>query len=224
MVRRRSTVRFRNGLRYKTRSEAHWTALILRCGWELSSYWEESGRSCRPGTRVPCGRSCLCPGRQSWRGRPARVSREVRGSTTGTGSLPYRRAGTRFQLRSRPVAIRTRDDDMDRPGYRSATRVTTRGSGTSFRDGLTWADCRRRGCPGNGRFRDGEPGLQPVRCGSAAGHAWAAALVSWLLPAGRTGAEVGRDRAGSGARQCATPSMTPASRLSGTAAACRVVR
>ncbi len=31
--------------RYKTRSEAHLTALILRDGWELSPYWEESGRS-----------------------------------------------------------------------------------------------------------------------------------------------------------------------------------
>jgi hypothetical protein len=53
MVRRRSTVRFRNGapqdLACEARSEAHWTALILRCGWELLPYWEESGRSCPPG-------------------------------------------------------------------------------------------------------------------------------------------------------------------------------
>jgi hypothetical protein len=56
------------------------------------------------------------------------------------------------------------------------------------------------------------------------GHAWATALVSWLVPPGWPDAEVGRDRTGSGARQSATPSMTPASRLSGTAAACRVVR
>src|SRR4029077_2820102 len=46
---------------------------------------------------------------------------------------------------------------------------------------------------------------------SRAGYAWATALVSWLLPAGGPGAEVGRDRAGSGARQCATPSMTAVS-------------
>ena len=49
MVRRRSTVRFRNGapqeLACEARSEAHWTALILRCGWELFPCWEESGRS-----------------------------------------------------------------------------------------------------------------------------------------------------------------------------------
>ena len=50
MVRRRSTVRFRNGapstgITCKARSEALWTALILRCGWELLPYWEESGRS-----------------------------------------------------------------------------------------------------------------------------------------------------------------------------------
>jgi hypothetical protein len=52
MVRRRSTVRFRNGahreLTCKARSEAHWTALILRAGWELFPYWEEFGRSCPP--------------------------------------------------------------------------------------------------------------------------------------------------------------------------------
>ena len=49
MVRRRSTVRFRNGapqeMACEARSEAYWTALILRCGWELLPYWEESGRS-----------------------------------------------------------------------------------------------------------------------------------------------------------------------------------
>jgi hypothetical protein len=49
MVRRRSTVRFRNGapqeLTCEARSEAHWTALILRGGWELFPCWEESGRS-----------------------------------------------------------------------------------------------------------------------------------------------------------------------------------
>jgi hypothetical protein len=73
-------------------------------------------------------------------------------------------------------------------------------------------------------FRDGEPGLHQSCCGPTAGHAWATELVSWLLPAGWPGAEVGRDRAGSGARQSATPSMTSASSLSGTAAACRVVR
>ncbi len=42
-------VRFRNGvpqeLTCKARSEAHWTALILRRGWELFPCWEESGRS-----------------------------------------------------------------------------------------------------------------------------------------------------------------------------------
>jgi hypothetical protein len=57
-----------------------------------------------------------------------------------------------------------------------------------------------------------------------AGQPWAAALVCWLLPAGWPGPEAGRDRAGFGARQSATPSMTAVSRLSGTAAACRVVR
>src|SRR5580704_9909822 len=60
MVRRRSTVLFRNGapqeLTCEARSEAHWTALILHCGWELSPYWEESGRSCSAGQ---------CAGQQS---------------------------------------------------------------------------------------------------------------------------------------------------------------
>jgi hypothetical protein len=35
--------------RCKSRSEAPLTALILLRGWELSSYWEKSGRSCSPG-------------------------------------------------------------------------------------------------------------------------------------------------------------------------------
>jgi hypothetical protein len=34
--------------RCKTRSETPLTALILLDGWELSPYWEESGRSCSP--------------------------------------------------------------------------------------------------------------------------------------------------------------------------------
>src|SRR5580693_3115003 len=34
--------------RRKSRSEAPRTALILLCGWELSPYWEEFGRSCPP--------------------------------------------------------------------------------------------------------------------------------------------------------------------------------
>jgi hypothetical protein len=49
MVRRRSTVRFRNRapqeLTCEARSEAHWTALILRGGWELLPCWKEFGRS-----------------------------------------------------------------------------------------------------------------------------------------------------------------------------------
>src|SRR5690349_12322161 len=56
-----------------------------------------------------------------------------------------------------------------------------------------------------------------------AGQPWAAVLVCWLLPAGWPGPEAGRDRAGSGARQSATPSMTAVSRLSGTGGACRGV-
>jgi hypothetical protein len=62
MVRRRSTVRFRNGapqeLTCEARSEAHWTAPILRDGWELLPYWEESGRS-PPAALLP--RWCGCP-------------------------------------------------------------------------------------------------------------------------------------------------------------------
>jgi hypothetical protein len=57
MVRRRSTVRFRNGapreLTCEPRSEAHWTALILRGGWELLPCWEEFGRS--PSVRALLG-------------------------------------------------------------------------------------------------------------------------------------------------------------------------
>ena len=36
--------------RCKTRSETPLTVLILLDGWELSPYWEESGRSCSPRT------------------------------------------------------------------------------------------------------------------------------------------------------------------------------
>ena len=37
------------------------------------------------------------------------------------------------------------------------TGGATRGSGTGFRDGLTWAPAGGGGCPVNGRFRDGRP-------------------------------------------------------------------
>ena len=35
-------------------SEAHCTALVLRCGWELFLCWEESGRSPPPGRCITC--------------------------------------------------------------------------------------------------------------------------------------------------------------------------
>ena len=70
------------------------------------------------------------PGRQDSLGRPTRVSREMPGFAGGNPSLPTVALG-RLQPRSRPVAIRTRDDGVDRPGRSPAIRVTTRGSGTS---------------------------------------------------------------------------------------------
>ena len=62
--------------RCKTRSETPLTALILLDGWELSPYWEESGRSCsparvagqparRPQPRDSCTRLRTCAGRLS---------------------------------------------------------------------------------------------------------------------------------------------------------------
>ena len=40
----------------------------------------------------------------------------------------------------------------DRPGYRPDSCVATRGSGTSFWDGLTWKDVTGGCRPGNGRI------------------------------------------------------------------------
>ena len=78
MVRRRSTVRFRNGapqeLACEARSEAHWTALILRCGWELFPCWEESGRSPSAGQ---AGLAPSAPVRVGW-GADAQDARPVR--------------------------------------------------------------------------------------------------------------------------------------------------
>ena len=49
----------------------------------------------------------------------------------------------------------------DRPGSRGAAR----GSGTGFRDALTWKDATSRRRPGNGRFRDGWPAAGHGDCG-----------------------------------------------------------
>jgi len=48
-------------------------------------------------------------------------------------------------------------------GYRPSTRSATRGSGTSFRDVLTWAAAVGGGRPGNGRIRDDKPARHPAR-------------------------------------------------------------
>src|SRR5205823_13249065 len=119
------------GLRYKTKSEAHWTALILRYGWEPSPYWEESGRSCLCHRARPVG--------------PRGVSREMpdpRRELEACRTVALGRGLT-------PVSIRTRDDGADRPGYRPTTRVATRSSGTGFRNGLTWAAATGGGYPVN---------------------------------------------------------------------------
>jgi hypothetical protein len=52
------------GITCKARSEAHWTALILRGGWELPPYWEEFGRSCPPSP--PVGRADAAGSREGW--------------------------------------------------------------------------------------------------------------------------------------------------------------
>jgi hypothetical protein len=126
MVRRRSTVRFRNGapLKDQVRSSLDSPHSTLRMGavavlggiWEIVSVSgpTELARSAREGE----------PGDARLRG--------------GNRRLPCRRTGTRFQPRSCPAAIRTRDDGADRPGYHPATGIATGGSGTSFRDGLSW--------------------------------------------------------------------------------------
>jgi hypothetical protein len=62
---------------------------------------------------------------------------------------------SRWQLSGRCYQRQARPSWRHRLGYRPGTRVTTRGSGTSFRDGLTWVDAVGGGGPGNGRFRNG---------------------------------------------------------------------
>ena len=94
MVRRRSTVRFRNGapqeLTCEARSEAHWTAPILRGGWGAVADVEEFGRS--PSVRALLGQtmaSVYGAGRSRTRSLPT-PSFEHLGSTPG--STPLRRA------------------------------------------------------------------------------------------------------------------------------------
>jgi hypothetical protein len=84
MVRRRSTVRFRNGapLQDQVRSSLDSSHPTLRMGvvavlggiWEIVFFRADRAR--------PVG--------------PARVSRETPGSTAGTGGLPHRRIGMRM--------------------------------------------------------------------------------------------------------------------------------
>jgi hypothetical protein len=101
MVRRRSTVRFRNGapLKDQVRSSLDSSHPTLRMGVVavLGGIWEDSGRSCsvRP---AELARS------------PARVTREMPGSTAEPGGLRHRRTGRAFDRSSRPAAKRTRDD------------------------------------------------------------------------------------------------------------------
>src|SRR6185437_15777839 len=93
MVRRRSTVRFRNGAPLKDQVRSSLDSSILRCGWELSPYWEESGRWCSSGptelarsAREGQPGGCRTPRRSEpggtrWsqirRGRPWRVLSEI---------------------------------------------------------------------------------------------------------------------------------------------------
>jgi hypothetical protein len=112
MVRRRSTVRFRNGapLKYQVRSSldtSHptlWMGAVAVFGRDLGD------RVLRPAELV---RS------------PARVSREMPGSTVGPGGLRHRRTGTRFRPESRPAAMRTRDDHPT-GAHRRAVAAETR--------------------------------------------------------------------------------------------------
>jgi hypothetical protein len=121
MVRRRSTVRFRNGapLKDQVRSSLDSSHPTLRMGVvAVLGIWEI----------VFCGPAELARS-------PAWVSREMPGSTAGTGGLRHRRTGTRFQPESRPAAIRTRDDHpagaigepwQRKPGPRIPSRLTGR--------------------------------------------------------------------------------------------------
>jgi hypothetical protein len=51
-----------------------------RCGWELSPYWEESGRSCSAGQQSSPGRSAAarCCGRQFRPGADVQLGEDVR--------------------------------------------------------------------------------------------------------------------------------------------------
>jgi hypothetical protein len=132
------------------------------------------------------------------------------GSRRGTGRRPPVAGDT--ALRSRGVPAPDVKTELRRAGLASPLRAHP-APPVSFLSPAYGLNCTAQPAP-----------QRPRSPRSRAGYAWATALVSWLLPAGWPGAEVGRDRVGSGARQCATPSMTSASSLSGTAAACRVVR
>jgi WD40 repeat protein len=70
------------------------------------------------------------------------------GDDDGTARLWDARTG---QPIGKPIAV---SSSAARPGSRPGTSAATRGSGTSFRDGLTWAGVAGGDGPGNGRFRD----------------------------------------------------------------------
>src|SRR5260370_14838910 len=97
MVRRRSTVRFRNGapLQDQVRSslDSSHPTLWMGAVAVLGGIWEI----------VFCGPAELARS-------PARVGREMPGSTAGTGGLRHRRTGARFPPEAPPAAMWSRED------------------------------------------------------------------------------------------------------------------
>jgi hypothetical protein len=104
MVRRRSTVRFRNGasLKYQVRSslDSSYPTLWMGAVAVLGGIWEIVGRSRSSG---PISGPTVGPV------DPARVSREVPGSMAGDGGLPHRRIGDALSTGCRPPTPSNQD-------------------------------------------------------------------------------------------------------------------
>ena len=166
MVRRRSTVRFRNGapqeLTCEARSEAHWTALILRGGWELLPRWEESGRSSSGGTSgadsaglVPGLRLAVRASRWALR-RDARLNALDR-HRAEVEAEPRLAASRRADASWRPE--RTKTCPRPPPPYQAGHRPADRGAAARVAEaaGRGAAETSRRLARGCG------PGHRPAR-------------------------------------------------------------
>ena len=219
MVRRRSTVRFRNGapqeLACEARSEAHWTAPILRGGWELLPYWEESGRSCLPGRAGPVG-----PARACWGAGP-RGARLVR---RGAAPADCRAAGHARRsaavslppvalARVIPDALRWRRPRLGAPGWQRALHLRyaagCRPCAAPAPPAAGWPSS----CPPTPAMRKGHSPGAPILsrgCSPRQPEGWreastdrSAAAHGWLFTSGLPDSKAGR-RAGPLPRAAAT--------------------